>query len=469
MTDHLWLGCDLGTSGVRAVLVDDRGAVVGQGGSPLHQQSPQEWWSALCQATRAATNDLRGRTIGAMAVDGTSGTLLVQGADGVSRGPTLMYDDARAAAEAARVQEAGAEVWDKLGYRMQPSWALPKALWLTERGNLRPGDSFAHQVDAVVARLVGHPVATDTSNALKTGYDLIDLTWPYDVLDSLGLDPARFPEVVIPGTLIGEVSAAAAVESGIPAGTAIRAGMTDGCAAQVAARALRPGAWSSALGTTLVIKGATTSLLRDPSGAVYSHLNPDGGWLPGGASSIGAGIMSRDFPGADLSDLTAAAAQLDPAPGVSYPLAGLGERFPFVAPGARAFSTGVGTDVVSRFASTLQGIALIERLAYDVLAGLGADATGPVTISGGATANEWWNQLRADILGRPVLRPESVEAALGMAVLAAAPAGQLAETAERMVRIARTYAPDPVRGERYAGPYQMLCHELVARGWLSPP
>ena len=477
MDDLLWLGCDLGTSGVRAVLVDSEGTVVGSGSAPIqrhfryaprHEQDPEEWWTALCAATRAATAELRGRTIGAMAVDGTSGTLLVQDAQGRPRGAALMYDDARAAAETERVQEVGAEVWDKLGYRMQPSWALPKALWLVEHGDLQPGDTLVHQVDTVAARLTGGPVATDSSNALKTGYDAVDLSWPYDVLDALGLDVARLPDVVLPGTVIGVVSAEASVASGIPAGTAIRAGMTDGCAAQIAARALAPGAWSSALGTTLVVKGATTELLRDPTGAVYSHRNPDGGWLPGGASSIGAGVIGRDFAGADLDALTAQAAALDPAPGVSYPLAGRGERFPFVAPDAVAFAVGVGADPVSRFASTLQGIALVERLSYDVLAGLGADVSGPVTISGGATRNGWWNQLRADILGRTVLRPDSVEAALGMAVLAAAPRGRLAETAERMVRIADTYQPDLVRGERYAAPYQRLCDELVARGWLTP-
>jgi sugar (pentulose or hexulose) kinase len=270
--------------------------------------------------------------------------------------------------------------------------------------------------------------------------------------------------VVLPGTVIGVVSREAGEESGIPTGTTIRAGMTDGCAAQIAARALAPGSWSSALGTTLVVKGATAELLRDPSGSVYCHRNPDGGWLPGGASSIGAGIIVQEFADADLDALTSQAKGFDPAPGICYPLAGSGERFPFVAPAARGFS--IGVPEAARFASTLQGIALVERLAYDVIAGLGADTSGSVTFSGGATRNRWWNQLRADILGRTVLLPESVEASLGMAVLAAAPDGQLAATAARMVRIAETYEPDAERGARYAEPYERLCLELADRGWL---
>ena len=80
-------------------------------------------------------------------------------------------------------------------------------------------------------------------------------------------------------------------------------GATDGCAAQLGAGALSVGSWNSVLGTTLVLKGVTRELIRDPLGAVYSHKAPNGDWLPGGASSTGAGVISRDFPGADLDEL----------------------------------------------------------------------------------------------------------------------------------------------------------------------
>ncbi|CAA9274779.1 MAG: carbohydrate kinase, FGGY(), partial [uncultured Corynebacteriales bacterium] len=403
----------------------------------------------------------------AVAVDGTSGTVLVQDAAGAARSPGLMYDDRRAADDARAAAEAGAGLWDELGHRPQAGWGLPKARWLVRSGAVGPGDRIVHQADHVAARLTGHPVATDTSNALKTGYDLVRLRWPAEVLDALGLPAELFPEVVRPGTELGRVGAAAAAATGIPAGTPVRAGMTDGCAAQIAARALRPGSWSSALGTTLVVKGSTPQRLRDPGGAVYSHLNPDGGWLPGGASSTGAGVVARDFARADLAALTRAAAAYEPAPGICYPLAGQGERFPFLAPGATGFADGVGAGPAARFAAVLQGIALVERLAYDVLRGLGADTAGPVTFSGGATRNPYWTQLRADVLGRQVLLPAEVQAAAVVAVLAAAPPGELAGTAERMVRIAAVVDPDPVRGARFDDAYDRLRTALADRGWLA--
>lgn len=317
-----------------------------------------------------------------------------------------------------------------------------------------------------MSQLTGTATATDSSQALKTGLDLLTLQWPTEVFDGLGLDSALLPPAVLPGTVLGVVSAAAAAVTGLPAGTPVKAGMTDGCAAQIASGALAPGRWSTALGTTMVFKGATAEPLLDPTGAVYGHRSPDGGWLPGGASSVGAGIITRDFADADLDELTLQAGRFEPAGGVTYPLAGMGERFPFVAPQA----TGFGGDVQlgAEFAAVLQSIAFVEKLSYAKLAGLGAPITGAISFSGGATANHYWNQLRSDILGRPAVVPVSAQAAVGMAILAAAEPGLVADTASRMVRIGRTYEPDVRRGQRFDDAYAAFVEALVERGWLDP-
>ena len=208
----LWLGIDLGTQGVRAVLVDGAGTVLGSGSAPLerdvrdgdrHEQDPAEWWRAACAATRAALAARGDRPVGGVSIDSTSGTLVVQDAQGRAAGPALMYDDRRAAAEAVRVQDEGAELWTTLGYRIQASWALPKVVWLAQRNAVPAGHRLAHQADHIGARLAGHPVPTDWSHALKTGYDLLGDAWPDAVLDRLGIDPAVLPPVVAPGERVG--------------------------------------------------------------------------------------------------------------------------------------------------------------------------------------------------------------------------------------------------------------------------
>jgi sugar (pentulose or hexulose) kinase len=387
-----------------------------------------------------------------------------------------MYDDSRAVNESRLVNEAGASTWASLGYRMQPSGALPKLLrLLRENCDLIPSVRLAHQADFINLRLAGHQLASDSSNSLKTGFDLIRETWPREVLDALGIPDHIMPAVVRSGTQIGTVCREAAAMTGIPAGTPIIAGMTDGCAAQIAAGALEVGSWNSVLGTTLVLKGVTAGLIRDPAGVVYSHRSPDGNWLPGGASSTGAGILTRRFPGRDLDTLSAQAAEHEPATVIAYPLASRGERFPFTAPDAEGFVLGAPTGEIDLYAALLQGVAFVERLCFDSLDMLGAPIDGDLTLTGGATRSRYWCQLRADILGRPVRLPENAEPALGMAVLAAynskAQSGsqpRLSEVAREMIRIREVVDPRPDRVARFHEPYLRLVEELARRGWIQP-
>ncbi|MBE1530627.1 FGGY-family carbohydrate kinase [Actinomadura algeriensis] len=473
----IWVGVDVGTQGVRTLAVTAAGRVAGRGSAPLtgrrdgtrHEQRPDDWWTAVTLATRRALRGLPPRAVRGLAVCSTSGTVLLTDASGRPLTEGVMYDDGRATAEAHLAQELGAALWHRLGHRVQPSWALAKVLWLARErpGGLDPAAArLAHQADLIAGRLVGAPVATDASHALKTGYDLLDERWPRELHDRLGLPATLFPEVVRSGTVLGTVGAKAAEETGLPAGTPVIAGMTDGCAAQLGSGALRAGQWNSVLGTTLVLKGVTARPVRDPAGVMYSHRGLDGTWLPGGASSVGAGV----FAGVeDLPRLDALAARYEPSSAVAYPLVSAGERFPFLAPEARGFVLGTPLDEGDGHAALLQGVALVERLALDYVAQLGAAVEGPVTLTGGAVRSDYWSQLRADVLGRPVLVPEHADAALGMAVLAAhgtTPDRSPAEVAGAMVRIRTVLEPRPGMTERFAAPYHRLLDELRQRGWL---
>lgn len=484
-----WLGVDLGTTGVRAVLVADDGAVLGTGAASLesrrwpdgrHEQDPEQWWDAVAAATRQA---LAGASAGVAAVAccATSGTvLLVRATPGDPARPLtpgLMYDDGRAADEARAVAHRPAPVWSQRGLRPQPTWALPKLLWLVRR--LRPDVPVrvAHQVDVITSRLVGRPVATDASHALKTGADPLSATWPADHLARLGLDPRLLPPLVRPGTVLGHVCRAAAERTGVAEGVPVIAGMTDGCAAQIAAGTLRFGQWGFVVGTTIVLKGVSRSLLRDPTGALYSHRSPDGLWWPGGASSAGGGALDPDsaVPGAgsatpDFARLEALAATQEPADCVTYPLVGVGERFPFRRPDAHGFTLGEPTDRVARFGAVLRGVGFVQRLCLDHVRSLGAEVGERVSVAGGAARSPYWTQLMADILRREVTVPRCPQAGFGMAVLAASGLASqgagLASVAARMSAPARLHRPG-VEAARYDVPYARLVRELVRRGWIG--
>src|SRR3954453_22833912 len=270
MTDHgrdndgrdgIWVGIDLGTQSVRALAVTRSGTVLGAGTRPLtshrdgvrHEQDPRQWWQAVGQVCADALRPAPGRVVRGVAVDGTSGTVLLVGPDGEPLTPAVMYDDTRAAPEVERVNEVGHRVWAELGYRrMQPAWALPKVLWLLREyprlGSGRGGVRVTHQNDYVNRKLVGHEVPADLSNALKTGAHLIAENWPLDVLEQLAVPASLLPGLVRPGTRLGAVCADAARVTGLPTGTPVISGMTDGCAAQLGAGALRVGSWNSVLG-----------------------------------------------------------------------------------------------------------------------------------------------------------------------------------------------------------------------------
>lgn len=505
MSDGTWLGVDLGTQSVRALAVSSGGRVLAGAARPLtsrrdgprHEQDPEQWWGALAEACRATTAALRPVAIAALAICGTSGTIALVDAAGAPLSTGLMYDDSRAGEEAERVNEAGSAVWESLGYRIQPSWALPKLLWLLRenRGVARTA-RLVHQVDFVTRRLIGRQVPADSSHALKTGYDLLHDSWPHDVMAALSVPEGMLPGVVRSGAQLGLVDRSGGRATGIPPGTPVIAGMTDGCAAQLATGTLKVGDWNSVLGTTLVLKGVAAEPIRDPHGALYSHRSPDGRWLPGGASSVGAGVLSERFPDRDLPALDRRAAEREPAGVLVYPLVSRGERFPFTVPEADRFVLGQPLDEADHFAGVLQGVAYVERLCFDYLDRLGAPTDGELSLSGGATRSRYWCQLRADVLGREARLVEHPEPAFGMALLAASghrahasgdrahasgdgarravvtspgrehPRG-LAETAAEMVHVREVIEPRAGHADRFREPYLRLVDELERRGWLE--
>lgn len=481
MTDaahDLWVGIDVGTQSVRVVVVSGTGVVHGRGTAPVtsirrdarHEQEPEGWWQALQHAALSATADVSRAAIRGLALCATSGTIVLVDSSGRAVTNGLMYDDTRAVAEAQEASDAGAALWQRLGYqRMQPAWALPKLMWAMRHLDVPDGARLAHQSDYLNGKLAGGIVATDTSSSLKTGCDLVNEEWPVGVMDALGVGRDVLPPVVRSGTPLGAVSATAADATGLPAGTPIFAGITDGCAAQLGAGVVAIGDWNCVLGTTLVLKGVADEIVADPTGAVYAHRSPDGRWLPGGASSSGTGALTRELSGRDLDALAQRAPDLLPSAILTYPLAGTrGERFPFVAPSATPFYIGRPSSDAERYAALIQAIAFVERLCFDHLAGLGFPLTGRRVLSGGAARVDVVNHLRADVMGHPVTLPNGADGADGMAVLAAAGEYGLTEAAATMVRVAKVIEPRLDRHERLTDQYLRFVAELEGRGWVSP-
>lgn len=485
---ELSVGIDLGTQSVRVVVIDTTGVVRGTGRQHLtsirngdrHEQDPMSWWNAVTRSVREALRDIDRSAVRAVSVCGTSGTVLVADRNTLQPlTPALMYDDRRAAAQVPEVNAAGEAVWQRLGYRrMQAVWGLPKLLHLLATCPDAAGGVLMHQADVVTSRLLGRVAATDTSNALKSGCDGAAVRWPAEVFSTLGIPDQLLPDLVLPGTAIGTICREAAELTGLPAGTVVVAGLTDGCAAQVASGALRVGDCNSVLGTTLVLKTVSSSPLSDEAGVVYSHRSPDGPWWPGGASSVGTGALSALLPGADAAALDhEAMANVNARVPLCYPLAGeSGERFPFLAPDAHLFMEPAPSNDVEAYQAVMRGIALVERLCHDYLGFLGADRAGSYRLTGGGSASAYARVARATILDRVVEVPAVQEPAMGMAMLAGRHAGDawhpeddLDDIADRMVTVVDRVEPAAQLRAELHDDYGRLLDRLEQRGWLSTP
>lgn len=484
-TSDLFLGIDVGTGGVRVLAVDETGHVASRQSVPLessqltqretiHEQPPEAWWWAVCQALSALMVDLRVQAIPpeslkALAVDGTSGTLVCLDAAGKPVRPAIMYNDGRATDEAVRINAIAEAFCDKLGYRFAASYALAKILWVRnhEPENFERTRYFAHQADFILSRLTGEFGISDYSNALKTGYDLIDERWPDWIEDIVGM-PDRLPRIVAPGTVVGRVTPTASDQTGLPPGLPVATGATDGTAACLASGVKRPGDYNTTLGTTLVFKAISQKPCKHPDGIIYSHKLPGGLWLPGAASNTGAEWITVLFPQAAVDTMDASASRKLPTSVLAYPLARKGERFPFLSPTAEGFCIPEPENGVTRYAACLQGTALLERLSYQILDEVSGSSGGEVFSTGGGSHSDAWMQCRADATSRVIHRPACPESAFGSAILAAAGLHDSSpwEAVNRMVRIEKTFTPRPDLMPQYNDLYGRFRSELEKRGYL---
>ncbi|MCS6921785.1 MAG: FGGY-family carbohydrate kinase [Elioraea sp.] len=404
------LGIDCGTSGLRAALIDAAGEPIAQASvryASGSERDPASWARALREALALLSREADPASAEAVAIDGTSGTLVALGEDGEPLAASL-YDEP---AEADDVTAVAAVAPANSPARGATS-PLARARALSRCGGVV---RLAHQADWLAALLHGGEPVADENNALKTGYDPLARRWPDWV--ARVLDPALLPRVVPAGLPIGTVAHRAARALGLRPGAVIVAGTTDSCAAFLAAGASEPGEGVTSLGSTLAVKLLSPQPVADGARGVYSH-RVAGAWLAGGASNTGGAVLARFF---DHETIARLSARIDPArpSGLDYyPLLAPGERFPRHDPTLAPRLAPRPADDALFLQGLLEGIARIEAEGYRALAELGAPALRSVRTAGGGARNPTWTAIRARILGVPVLPAACEEAAVGAARLA---------------------------------------------------
>lgn len=408
----MYLGLDFGTSGARACIIDHDKSIVWEQRVAYPNpatQTPADWRAALHTLLSALPKHIAAYLQG-LAIDGTSGTVLLCDEALEPCSAALLYHDNRAQQQVEQLRN----IAPRNHTVCTATSGLAKFLNLTQHSDIDHAAFFLHQADWLTALLSGQPGISDYHNALKTGYDVENLCWPDWVM---ALPHTHLlPHVLAPGEIIGLIQPDIAAYFGIAPQCVIHAGTTDSTAAFIAAEVRETGIGVTSLGTTLVLKQLSAQRIEAPEYGVYSHRYGDL-WLAGGASNAGAGVLRHYFDDAQLAALSAKIDPLQDSLLDYYPLTKIGERFPVndaqLAP--RLEPRPVSN--VEFLHGMLQGLARIEAAGYARLAELGAPPLKRVVTNGGGAQNTVWKKMRETLLGVPVSTAAHCEAACGSALL----------------------------------------------------
>jgi D-ribulokinase len=411
MDENTYLGIDFGTSGARAIAINAHKQIQAETQIQF-EQSPLNlanyWQATLFQLIRQLPLNVR-QNIQAIAIDGTSSTVLLCDRQGHPLDAPFLYHDDRAAAALPQVKAIAPSNHSVIS----ATSSLAKLLWWAASPLRSTSTYFLHQADWLSFGLHGRLGITDYHNALKLGYDVGALCYP-DWLQNL---PFHLPEVVAPGTAIAPILPHLSLELSLPAHCMIRAGTTDSIAAFLASGVQIPGEAVTSLGSTLVLKLLSQTRVDNGQYGIYSHRLGDL-WLVGGASNTGGAVLRHFFDDAELRRLSPLIRPDAESPLDYYPLLKPGERFPVNDPNLPPRLEPYPDLKVDFLHGLLESIARIEARGYELLQELGATPLTSVYTAGGGAKNEVWQTLRSRHLKVPVARSPHAEAAYGTALLA---------------------------------------------------
>ena len=474
MTDLL-LGVDLGTSSVKAAVIDLSGTTVAAAAEDYSvqqprpgyaEQDPVAWWDALCRTVRRATSQCDAAAIRAIGLSGQMhGTVLLDAEMKVLY-PAVIWQDQRSAVQVAEIEArvgrerllaiAGSPV--ATGFMAATvRWlqAHEPDVWARVAHLLLPKDYLRLRMTGALA---GDP--SDGSGALLL--DAHTRAWSPDLLAALDLPPDLLPPLRPSDAIGGELTPAAAMALDLQPGIPVVVGAADTACSALGAGAVAPGAVLLTLSTGGQLIQPVATPVIDPQGRIHtfcSALTPaqGPGWYQMGATLTAGSALRwlRDnvlgFTGDDAyARMTELAAQATPgADGLLFLPYLAGERTPHMDPHARGMFLGLtlrhGQAELVR--AVMEGVTLGCADAFAVLAELGA-APKEVILAGGGARSELWQQMVADVFGLPV-RPLQVadQSAAGAALLAGAGVGlfDLTTTARTWARYGAAVTPNAAR------------------------
>jgi xylulokinase len=485
------IGCDLGSQGVKVVLLTAEGQLAGGTGvgygidypHPTWADQPvSRWTDALCTAVRKLLQeaDLAPAQIRAIGLDAQVDGVVAIDAAGNALRPAIIWMDRRAVDQCNAVANVrGTEgIFQVTGLNLDPSHVAAKIRWIADREPevYRKASHFLLPGSYAAYYLSGE-LGVDASNASSTMLmDVRTKTWSAEMCESFEIEGERLAPILSSLTDMGAPRAQVASEMGLSRDTRVILGSGDEHAACLGAGAMKPGLVCDIVGTAEPVCVASAKPIFDPSGLVETHCHADPDlWLienPGFASGANYRWFRDEFSALELQAaaeqganpyelLNRLAEQVPPgSEGLIFLPCLMGALAPTWNASARGTFFGFSLSHTRKHfvRALLEGSAYAVRDITDQMRNIGLEPA-QIRVVGGGAQSRLWRQIKADVTGLPVALPQTIETtALGAGMLALVGAGfmdSLAEAASQVVRIVDVVEPDPAAQRAYEDYYQL--------------
>ena len=497
---NLLLTLDAGTSSCKAEVFTPQGRSIASGSAacPVHSPGPGRAEldpGLLSTAVKTAVKEaLAGIDAAELAGMGVSAQLGLAALDREGRliGPILTWADRRAGEQAERIEAAFGpkRIYAVCGRRASPEWPLAKILFHKQHHPDRHAATakYLSLKDYLVYRLTRSLVTDEAHASYSLLYNVAARRWETDFLAAFDLTLEQLPDVLPAHRIAGETQGGFVTELGLPEGLPVIVGGPDGSAGSLGAGLVSEQAAVNVAGTTDVVFACSSAPAFDPDHGILvnSYLIPDQ-WALGGPMSTTGGCLqwfAERFAGREteqaleqgLSVYEMLDRQAGGVPPGSEKLLALpsltGERAPLWEPHRRGVFFGLGPRHAKAhlYRALMEGAAFSVRALFERLERQGF-AARRLILAGGGARSRLWTQIRADVLGKPIHLPRTLEATnLGSALLTAVGLDfyrNFEEAAAAMIRIERAVEPDPANQRIYQDFYQAFVKLRDALGPAS--
>lgn len=474
-----YLGIDVGTTGTKALIMDAKGVVRATATWPHRlsmprpswsEQSPEQWWQSAKKAIRSVINSagIDGKNIAAIGLTGQMHGLVCLDEKGNVLRPAIIWNDQRSAKEAELIERTvgGKSALIKMvGNIAVTSFTLTKLLWVRRheprvyrriRHILLPKDYIRLRLTGLYAGDVSDMSGTLMLNQRKRN-------WSSEIINKFDIDKEILPPVYESHEITGRITAQAARQTGLYAGTPVVAGAGDQPAGAVGLGIVKPGLVSAALGTSGVVFTHLDRYITDPAGRLQTFCSAVAGeyCMFGCILSAGGSLewLSRTLQD-DYKSLDAQARQARPGCNGLFFLPYLtGERTPHLDPYARGSWIGITarTTRSDLIRSVMEGVAFAMNDALTILRERGIKPK-QIRLSGGGAKSALWRKIQSDVYGTncATLRTEQGPA-YGAAILAAVGVGQfnsVKQACDKIIKITDTIKPDTKTARMYLRYYK---------------